>query len=387
MLIDKLKLKGFRNISEMELSPCPTVNIIYGANAQGKTNLIEAMWLFTGAKSFRGSKEKEFVMLPENVRGLNMHDELLVPTAQCYIDIEFFGEGREQTARLEYLPKKSIYLNEIPLPSSAKLAGKLYCVVFSPNHLSLIQDGPEERRSFIDTAICQLKPKYIRVLTDYKRVLLQRNQLLKDSAYSAYLLDTLDVWDNHFIRLTTTIIKTRHSYIEKLKQSAEKIYRGISNGTEEFSLEYVCKACENIGELSDDEIMKKVTQSVKESRGEDLRTGTSNCGANRDDINIYINGLNIRQFGSQGQQRSAVLALKLSECGIIEDITEQRPVVLLDDVMSELDNSRRDYLLNHLKNRQIFITCCDKDYFKTLREGKSFRISEGTLQHIESFGM
>lgn len=371
MEITNISISGFRNITQMQLVPCPGVNIIYGDNAQGKTNLIEALWLFTGAKSFRGSKERELMQLD---------------AVKSEISIGFFGEQRPQSAQIQFLPKKSVYLNEILLSSGIKLAGRFYSVVFSPTHLSLIQDGPEERRSFIDAAICQLKPKYIRVLTDYKRVLLQRNQLLKDIPYSAYLLDTLDIWDQHFIRLTTTIIKTRYSYIQKLKAHAKDIYKGISREKECFDIDYLCKACQQLGELSEAEIYTTVANSIKAARNEDIKAGVSTMGANRDDIAIFINDLNIRQYGSQGQQRSAVLALKLAECALVEEVTGEKPVVLLDDVMSELDNSRKDYLLNHLDDRQIFITCCDKEYFKSLQAGKSFEIKEGKLILEESFG-
>ncbi|MEQ2397897.1 DNA replication/repair protein RecF [Merdimmobilis hominis] len=371
MRIDRLTLTGFRNIGEMELSPCPGVNVIYGDNAQGKTNLMEAIYLFTGAKSFRGAKDREMVGLGE---------------VKTLLQLEFFGEGRAQTAQISLAPKKAVLLNEILLDSSTKLAGQFTAVVFSPSHLSLIQDGPQERRRFLDTTICQLKPKYIRVLNDYSRVLAQRNSLLKDVAFSSYLLDTLDIWDQHLVRLSATITRTRYTYLEKLKQLAGEVYKGISREKEEFSLRYLSKACPDLADLSAPGLEEAIAEAVRKARREDLKAGSTTVGAHRDDLEISINGMNVRTYGSQGQQRSAVLALKLSECGMIRQLTGEEPVVLLDDVMSELDESRREYLLNHMGDRQIFITCCDPNYFRHLEDGKSFHIQGGAIYKVEEYG-
>ena len=340
MRINRLSLTGFRNIGEMELVPCPGVNIIYGDNAQGKTNLMEAVYLFTGAKSFRGAKDREMI-------GFD--------ASSTRLELDFFGDGRDQTARLELSPKKRVFLNEIALESQTKLAGRFTAVVFSPSHLSLIQDGPQERRRFLDTTICQLKPKYIRVLADYSRVLTQRNSLLKDVALSSYLLDTLDIWDQHLVRLSAMITRTRYTYVQRLRELAKEVYRGISQEKEAFDLCYQAKGCPLDADLASP------------------------------DLEITIDGKNVRSYGSQGQQRSAVLSLKLSECDLVRSLTGEEPVVLLDDVMSELDENRREYLLNHMGDRQIFITCCDPNYFRMLKTGKSFQIQGGKILSQQDF--
>ena len=361
MKITRLSLKNFRNISRMELCPGDGVNIIYGDNAQGKTNLIESIWLLSGARSFRGCKDAELVQLGQE---------------GASVEAAFYGGGREQSIRMEYGARKLVLLNEIGLSSAPKLSGALYVVVFSPTHLSLVKDGPSQRREFIDTTICQLKPQYNKVLSDYSRVLAQRAALLKDLPYNAYLNDTLDIWDQHLVRLTATILKTRHTYLRRLSAFAEEIYAGISQSRETLALSYQTRAAED---LDGEDLTQQVAQAIRRARQEDIRAGATTVGAHRDDIAIEISGLSARSFGSQGQQRSVVLALKLAECGIIQQLTGEVPVVLLDDVMSELDAARRDYLLNSLEGRQIFITCCDRSLFSGIQNGRSFHIKGGEI--------
>ncbi|HAN44435.1 MAG TPA: DNA replication/repair protein RecF [Ruminococcaceae bacterium] len=360
MKINSLRIENFRNIENMQLNPCSGVNIIYGDNAQGKTNLIESIWLFTGAKSFRQAKDSELVKFGCEAANLNM---------------KFFAKEREQTARISLAEKKRAFLNDIQLNSVTGLAEEFYAVVFSPVHLSLVKEGPALRRRFLDTAICQLKPKYIKLISDYTRVISQRNSLLKDIYYHAQLIDTLDIWDEHIVSLSASIIKMRKSYIAMLKKYACEAYKGISNSKEMLELEYTC----SFKEENEAELKIKIAKELKKSRAEDIKSGVTSLGPHRDDIEIKINGISARQFGSQGQQRSCVLALKLAECEIIHNITGEQPVVLLDDVMSELDSSRRDYLLNNLAERQVFITCCEQAYFANLKDGLSFNINNGRM--------
>ena len=361
MKITRLVLEDYRNIAHMELSPGEGVNIIYGDNAQGKTNLIESIWLLSGAKSFRGCREGELIRLGQQ---------------RARIQAAFYGTGRDQSIQLEFGQRRRILLNEIGLSSQSKLSGALYVVVFSPTHLSLVKDGPAQRREFLDTTICQLKPQYHKVLADYGRVLTQRAALLRDLPYNSYLADTLDIWDQHLARLTAVIIKTRYTYLRRLSAFAAQIYEGISQNKETLTLSYETRAAEN---LDEENLLSQVSQAIRAARGEDTRAGATTVGAHRDDIAMNINGLSARSFGSQGQQRSVVLALKLAECAMIENLTGEVPVVLLDDVMSELDGARRDYLLNSLLGRQIFITCCDQSLFSGIQQGYSFHIEEGRL--------
>jgi len=365
--INALNLTNFRNIASLELQPAEHVNIIYGDNAQGKTNLIEALWLLTGAKSFRGAKDAELLQFGSGF---------------AKVSASFFKEGRDQTAEILFTAKKQAQLNEIALPSVTGLAGIFCAVVFSPSHLSLIQDGPSARRRFADTCICQISPKFIALMSDYNRTLLQRNSLLKDISYSSYLLDTLDVWDDRLACLSALIVKNRKQYIQRLAVHAGEIYSGISSKKETLQMRYLAA-----GGLTDDvpdgQYKEWFLQALGQARAEDLKTGCTSVGPHRDDIDFEINGMNVRSFGSQGQQRSSVLALKLAESRLIRELLHDEPVILLDDVMSELDKSRQDYLLNHLSENQVFITCCDKGYFDALQNGKAFHMVKGRLQNEE----
>lgn len=365
MKLNHLFLKDFRNIHNIEISPCERVNIIYGNNAQGKTNLIEAIWLFTGAKSFRNCKE---------------HDFLRFGTNQCILQATFEDEVREQTAKIIMNDKNKVSLNEIELSNRTKLSGNFYSVIFSPIHLSLVKEGPALRRKFLDGAIGQLKPSYLKLLSNYNRIIDQRNALLKDAYHHSHLLDMLDIWDQHFIDVTCKLIKIRKNYMERLAQVALNIYSGITKNKEQLEISYTCSTCDD---FETENLQETVKKHLKAMRSEDLKTGITNIGIHRDDIELKIGGISARSFASQGQQRSAVLAMKLAECEIIQNYANTSPIVLLDDVMSELDESRRDYILNHLENKQVFITCCDDTYFKNFKNGMSFHMVDGAIISTE----
>lgn len=345
----------------MKIIPCERVNIIYGNNAQGKTNLIEAIWLFTGAKSFRNCKERDFLRFGAD---------------QCILEVTFEDELREQTAKIIMDDKNKVSLNEIDLTNRTKLSGNFYCVIFSPIHLSLVKDGPAIRRKFLDAAIGQLKPNYLQLLSTYNRIIDQRNALLKDAVHHSHLLDMLDIWDDHFIKITCKLIKIRKNYMDRLAEIAFDIYNGITMHKENLKISYSCSTCDD---FNNEDLKETVKKHLKAVRSEDLKTGITNVGIHRDDIEIKIGGICARSFASQGQQRSAVLAMKLAECEIIQSYANTSPIVLLDDVMSELDQSRREYILNHLKNKQVFITCCDTTYFKNFENGSSFHMLDGAI--------
>ena len=359
MRIEQVTLEQFRNIEGLRLTPCKEVNIICGNNAQGKTNLIEALWLLTGAKSFRGARDQDILRFGQ---------------AHAKVEARFYKDCREQTARILYGAKKQVELNDISLPSTAGLAGIFCAVVFSPAHLGLIQGGPSARRRFVDTCICQLSPKYIGLLSDYSRVLMQRGSLLKDISYSNYLLDTLDIWDEKLATLAALIVQQRSHYVKRMAFHAEEVYRGISAQREALSMRYIVANGEE-QENNRDWYLRE----LKKNRSEDIRMRATTIGPHRDDIELEIEGVSVRGFGSQGQQRSAVLAMKLAESRLICEILRDDPVILLDDVMSELDQNRQDYLLNHLKGNQVFITCCDESSFSSLRGGKTVYMAAGEL--------
>lgn len=365
MRISRLNLENFRNMEYLSVFPCETVNIIYGDNAQGKTNLLEAVWLLSGAKSFRGAKDADFVRFGES---------------RAVIESEFFCDGRQQTSKIQIEGKKTAWLNDIKKDSVTAFAGIFTAVVFSPSHLSLVKDGPAGRRKFLDTSICQITPRYIGIISQYQRILLQRNTLLKDISYAPPLLDTLDIWDEKLAALGGAIIRMRMEYTRRLQKEAADIYKGISMERETFSLSYRPFGMDVLQGQNQEEITAQLKEKIAQNRSEDLRSGSTGIGPHRDDLEITINGRSVRAFGSQGQQRSSVLALKLAESRCIGDILGERPVILLDDVMSELDQSRREYLLNHLTGSQIFITCCDKGYFSRLEQGRVFKMEKGRLE-------
>lgn len=364
MKINSVKLNNFRNISSMELHATDGVNVIYGENAQGKTNILEAIWLFTGCKSFRGSKDTEFIKFNEDIAKIN---------------IDFSDNVRNKKSEIIIgNKKKNVYLNGVSLRSSSELIGSFYAVIFSPSHLSLIKDGPSGRRRFLDTALCQLKPSYAEHLAGYRRALLQRNALLKDLHLSPQLYDILDSLDDQLSRYSSAVISERLKYIEILSQYSKQIYAGISENKEYFNVTYSRNDITDIN-ISVNDLYNLELERIKNARKEDVLYKTTTIGPHRDDIDILINNVSARSFGSQGQQRSCALALKLGESEIIKKITGETPVALLDDVMSELDEKRQDYVLNHINDRQVFLTCCDPSQVLRLCGGKSFLINGGEI--------
>lgn len=361
MKINSIAIEGFRNIEKLNLD-FEDVNIIYGENAQGKTNLIEAIYLFTGSKSFRGVKDKELVKFDNEFASLK---------------IDFENKSRQQNAQILIQNKRSASLNGVKKKSAAALGEELKAVIFSPVHLSMVKDGPIERRKFIDNALCQLKFNYRNVLKDYNRSLSQRNMLLKDAVKNNSLLDMLYIWDKNLAISGAKIIYQRQKYIETLLPFAKDIFDGLSSGKENINL--ILKGPFAYSGLTVDEIQKQLMFAFDNNRSNDIMNRITTIGPHRDDMEILINGRSARSFGSQGQQRSCVLALKLAEASLLREMTEDEPLALLDDVMSELDISRQDYILNHIKDWQVFITCCDANTVLRLKEGKTFHIQNGGL--------
>ncbi len=369
MIFHEIEIENFRNIKSLKMFPGEKVNIVCGENAQGKTNLMEALWLFTGAKSFRQTKDKEFIKFGEEKANLKA---------------AFFAEHRDQTAEITVDTKKSIKKNGIDIRSAAEYAGTCGGVVFSPAQMSLFRDGPKERRRLCDTSLCQLYPKYISVLADYKKVLEQRGALLKDVRLHPELLDMLDVYDEQLARLGGFIVRTRVHYCKKLNEKAKEIYKGISGERESFNAEYkttlLCEF-EHVDEgLSTANWAEIFCGMLKDSRAYDIEHCVTSVGPHRDDLEVTLDGKPVGSFGSQGQQRSCILSLKLGEAKLLGESMGEPPLILLDDVMSELDGSRRDYILNSIGESQIFLTCCDKELFSGLKEGKVFSMSGGELK-------
>lgn len=360
MKIKKIKCQNFRNIKEAVIFPDSEMNVICGENAQGKTNLIESIWLFSGAKSFRNNKESNYIKFSEK----NAKNE-----------IDFISSGIENTALMEFSDKRQVSLNGKVIGNPSKLAGKFNAVVFSPIDLGIVKDGPQIRRRFLDIAIGQLYPNYITILKEYTRAVKQRNQIIKDIKYDGSISLMLDIFENEISLNGEKIIKYRKKYIEILKEKVPIIYEGLSSGKEKLEIEYFCVFGEN-----------DLKEELLKSRKEDMFTGVTSVGPHRDDLIFKLNGIDARSYGSQGQQRSIAISLKLSQAEVIKEITGEYPVCLLDDVMSELDPSRQSYILNHISGWQCFLSCCDPSNIANLNKGKIFKVKNGEVEEdVSSF--
>ena len=360
MKINSITLENYRNIKELSVD-FDDVNIIWGENAQGKTNLLEAIYLFSGAKSFRGTKDKELVKFDCDYAKMKL---------------DFFANDREQTAEISIKDRKTVTLNSIKKRSSTELGDEIKTIIFSPDHLNMIKEGPNERRKFIDGALCQIKSNYRTLLKNYSRTLVQRNSLLRNAESVDEVAPMLEVWDVNLTNLGAKIIYQRIMYLKAIKPYLKDIFEGISGGKEDIELVYI-----GADTYTDDvnDIEQRLYNKIKSHRKIDVLNHTTTKGPHRDDIEIMINGRSVKSFGSQGQQRSSVLALKLAEASLLREMTGENPIALLDDVMSELDEKRQDYILNHIKDLQIFITCCDKETVLRLKKGKTFHIANGAL--------
>ena len=346
MFVKSISFENYRNLKKIKILPSEGINVICGDNAQGKTNLIEGMWLFTGGRSFRGAKDSELISFGSK---------------KACAELCFYSQGRDQTLSITINNgKRTAVLNDVPRSYMSQIIGSFCAVVFSPDHLTLIKSGPEERRSFIDAAICQIRPSYASVLSRYKRIMNERNALLKDIPRHRELEDTLDIWNERLANEGSLAARERFAYVEKLRELAVKFYEGISDGKEELSISYKTgyggeKA------MSREELKEKMLSSLIKRQSDDIYCGFTTSGIHRDDLTVQINGREAKSFGSQGQQRSAVLSLKLAEASVLQKEKGEAPVILLDDVLSELDSSRQSYLLNKLEGLQVFITCCETD--------------------------
>ena len=344
MFIKSISFENYRNLKTAKIFPSKGINVICGDNAQGKTNIVECLWLFTGGRSFRGSKDNELTTFGAQ---------------SSKIKISFNSRERDQT--LEILiknNKRTAILNDVPKSYMSQIVGSFCAVVFSPDHLTLIKNGPDERRSFIDAALCQIKPSYTTHLGRYKRIINERNSLLKDIPKHRELEDTLDIWNERLANEGALIAAERLEYTEKLKESSLKFYKGISDGKEELEIIYKSSFGGKNG-MTKEELKSNMLSSLSKRQSDDIYCGFTSIGIHRDDISIKINSREARSFGSQGQQRSAVLSMKLAEAEILANEKGEAPVILLDDVLSELDSSRQNYLLNKLEGLQVFITCCE----------------------------
>ncbi|MBP1570364.1 MAG: DNA replication/repair protein RecF [Oscillospiraceae bacterium] len=363
--IKTLKLENYRNIKDSELEFVNGINVITGENGQGKTNLIEALWLLTGGKSFRGSKDKDLI-------NKDLENENRFARIVSVLE----NDGYEEKIELliaDTDTKKGRFAkhNDGQLKRAVSIVGRFYCVVFCPQHLSLVSGSPSLRRKFVDGALCQLYPNYIKVFKTFEKYLEQKNSLLKNQNryYFEEFSETLDIYNRHLAALGYEIYLKRKEYIDLMSQKAKEYYSKISSGRESIDFKYI-----SFGEDPDD-FYNLLVESIER----DKRAGFSTCGVQREDIEITINGETAKDFASQGQQRSIVLSMKLAESDILKEICEIDPVILLDDVLSELDFKRQEYLLDNIEGKQVFISSCDENRINLAKSRKYF-VKEGVIE-------
>lgn len=363
MNIENHTIKNFRNIEHMELEPVNGINVIYGENGHGKTNIIESIWLFTGCNSFRTRKNSELIKTDSEFSEISMN---------------FYSYNRSQNAKLLISNQKDAFLNGIKQVSPRKFLGEFQAVVFSPSVLSVIKDGPSEKRKFLDIAISLVKPNYAVLLSKYNKAVFQRNALLKQINLTSRGEDLLFAFDEQIARYGGKIIDYRLKYLEDLKTFSSEIYREISNDREKMSVEYLNSLKES-ADNSEEWAEILYNESVKNHK-RDIQRILTNSGPHKDDLLINLNDMDARSYGSQGQQRSCALALKLSEASILRKISGEQPIALLDDVMSELDSKRQKYLIKYFEGWQVFVTCCDRSHLRKIASDKTFKISDGKIK-------
>lgn len=356
MTVETLDFKDFRNYRSLHLEFDPGTNVFYGDNAQGKTNILEGIYLCATSKSHRGSRDREMIRFGADEAHVRMETRKgLVPGK---IDIH-----------LRKSKSRGIAVNGVPIRRVSELFGLVNVVVFSPEDLGIVKNGPADRRRFINMELCQLDKVYVHSLIQYNKALQQRNQLLKDLAFQPDLIDTLDLWDDQLVRFGSDLIKSRETFIRDLNEILGGIHENLTGGKEHLVLRY-----------EPDTDAAGFAERLFRNREEERRQKTTLTGPHRDDISFYIDNVNIRKFGSQGQQRTAALSLKLSEIEIVRKMTKDSPILLLDDVLSELDSGRQENLLGTLRGTQTFITCTGLDDFinHSFHIDRMFRVSAGT---------
>lgn len=357
MIIKSIELENYRNYKELHLDLDHRINIFYGDNAQGKTNILESIYMGCTTKSHRGSKDRDIIKFDQD----ESHIKLLVEKNEIDYRIDM---------HLKKNKTKGIAINGLPIKKASELFGIINVVFFSPEDLSIIKNGPSDRRRFIDLELCQLDKIYIYNLIQYNKVVVQRNKLLKDIRTIQNNRELLDVWDMQLVQYGKKVIESRIEFIKELNGIIMGIHKKISGDKEELQIQYEPNVK---AEEFEDKLIR--------DRERDIRMKASYTGPHRDDISFYVNGIDARKFGSQGQQRTAALSLKLAEIELVKKIVKDTPVLLLDDVLSELDSNRQNQLLSGIKDTQTLITCTGLEDFVLNRFhiDKIFKVISGTV--------
>ncbi len=366
MRVDALQLEGFRNYSELYAQFHPGINVIYGENAQGKTNLLEAVGYLAAAKSPRTRSDQELISFDRE-----------------YGSVAALVWSQERQVRLEALfrrgGRRQLKKNGVKLKSGAELSGILTTVLFSPEDLYLIREGAAIRRKFLDTSISQLRPRYAKALSEYNRLYEHKTRILRDWKEKPDLLAPLEDFSLRMAQTGAILIHYRANYVRKLREYAPAIHLDFSGGREELSLSY-----QTVKEVTDPEaqpagIFPQLMAQQERLRTAELEARSCLAGPHKDDLVVSLNGISAKTYGSQGQTRTAALSLKLAEREIAFHDTGEYPVLLLDDVLSELDPRRQEFVLNRIRGGQVFITCCEDERLEAMEEGKVFHIHHGAI--------
>ena len=357
MFIESMELLNYRNYGQLHIDFHKGTNVLYGDNAQGKTNILEAVYVCCTTKSHKGSKDREIVKFGEE----ESHIKMIVRRDNVPYRIDM---------HLKKNRTKGIAVNGIPIKKASELFGIVNVIFFSPEDLNIIKNGPSERRKFIDLELCQLNKLYVYNLVQYNKVIAQRNKLLKDMDGTSSLKETLDIWDIQLVKFGKEVIRLRTEFIRELNELIRGIHAHLSGEKEELSILYE----PNVTEALFEEMLIK-------NRQQELRQRLTLTGPHRDDLNFIVNGTDIRKFGSQGQQRTAALSLKLAEIELVKRTVKDYPILLLDDVLSELDSKRQEHLLSGISHIQTLITCTGLDDLvnSKFEMDKIFKIVEGNV--------
>lgn len=359
MMIESIELKNYRNYKELHMELDEGTNILYGDNAQGKTNILEAVYICGTSKSHKNAKDKDIIQFNQD----ESHIKLQIKKNHVPYRLDM---------HLKKNKPKGIAINGIPIRKASELFGTANLIFFSPEDLNIIKNGPSERRKFIDMELCQLNKLYVHSLVQYNKVLLQRNKLLKEIFFHPEYEETLDVWDMQLVTYGRELIQFRRDFIDRLNHIIHGIHETLSGNKEDMIVSYEPHTTED-----------KFEAILKKNRPQDRKQKTTLAGPHRDDISFMVNGIDIRIYGSQGQQRTAALSLKLSELELVKELSHDSPILLLDDVLSELDSSRQNHLLSSIQNIQTLITCTGLDDFVNNRFqiDKVFKVVDGTVRN------
>ncbi len=344
MIISSLDLRQFRNYEHQTMMFSPGVNVLYGNNAQGKTNILESIYLFSNGKSHRGGKDRELIRFGQTASAITLF---------------FDAYERENRAEIELFAdrRKKIRLNGVQLNRVSKMIGYFQTVLFCPEDLSIIKGGPGERRRFLDSAISPLKPNYFTALLQYQKILEQKNKLLRQLAEYPELRQSLDIWNEKMCEAGARIMIYRAAFVKKMNELCELLYSDMTGGREKLQLRYLPSAVVMLD--NENSVKRQLIEVLEHTRQRELGAQMSLTGPHRDEIEFYINGAQVKQFASQGQQRTVVLTMKLAQIELVKQAIGEYPVLLLDDILSELDKSRQAFLIEHMKCQQVIMTCTD----------------------------